>query len=274
MSQTIRKAGMATGVADWTSVRSINIILTISRNDYSVQGDQAHQIHSYSVRPLGKIRNMKYTINIFSALILFFASCSKDDPLQQEGQVIITTAADGILTSDGCSGTSGFSAPKVLELYINGTVDMSDYSFQVESNGVSPSGIEWSSDILSELGSVSNDYVYLVTFGETTFAEMYPDAKMTVVTTNFDGNDAIRIVNIRTNIITDILGDPYDVSDANDNTAAWDFMDSFIQRNQGSAPNYGVFNPDEWRIYGTSYFSINNITTCDLFIETVDLGTF
>ena len=50
--------------------------------------------------------------------------------------VIITRVVDGGLASDGCSGSSGASSPKAIELYVDGTINFTGYTYDLYSNGV------------------------------------------------------------------------------------------------------------------------------------------
>lgn len=69
---------------------------------------------------------------------------------------IITAIVDG-----DCTGGN----PKLLEIYANGAVDFSLYSLENQINA----NIVWgNTQDLSALGTVTNDFVYIITSGSTT----------------------------------------------------------------------------------------------------------
>ena len=188
--------------------------------------------------------------------------------------VVITAILDGKAPSDGCSGASGSSSPKAIELYVDGTVDFTGYKYEAEANG-SSSGETWSSEDISSLGVRTNEFVYIVALGETTLYEMYTGATANnthVGGSSFNGNDAIRITD-GTNVL-DQLGDPSDVTGSSDHDNPWEYEDSYISRKDGSTANSGTFNVSNWNVPGRNYFDNNSITSCAAMLAEVKFGTF
>ncbi len=176
------------------------------------------------------------------------------------GFPVITGIVDGTLASDGCSGSGGSSSPKFIEIYVNGTVNFTGYSMDNESNGAADTASEnWYSADISALGVKTDEFVYLVPLGETTFVEMYPDATYITAGPSGNGNDAFRIVD-PSDVVIDQFGTPTDVTGSSDHDAAWDYEDSFARRNATSTANAGVFNVANWTMGADNEFDAPNNT--------------
>lgn len=189
--------------------------------------------------------------------------------------VIITAVIDGKAPSDGCSGSSGSSNPKAVELYVDGTVDFTNYTYEVESNGPSSGNLSWSSEDISSLGVRTNEFVYISPGSTQTLFEMYSGATSSNTFdggSSFNGNDAIRITD-GTNIL-DQFGDPNDVTGSSDHDNPWAYQDSFATRKSGTTANGGTFNVTDWNILGDNYFDSNSITSCSAMLAVVQFGTF
>ncbi len=187
--------------------------------------------------------------------------------------LIITRIIDGKAPSDGCSGSSGASSPKAVEIYVDGTIDFTGYKYEIESNGTSAGVASWNSTDISSLGSRTNEFVYICPLGTTTLYEMYSGASAANTHaggTQYNGNDAIRITD-GANVL-DQYGDPLDV-EAGD-YSAWDNVDSYAKRNDGSTANAGAFNESNWTIPGGDYFDTNGISSCADMLAEVDFGGY
>ncbi|MEZ4854620.1 T9SS type A sorting domain-containing protein [Flavobacterium sp.] len=198
--------------------------------------------------------------------------------------VVITTVIDGTLPSDGCAGSSGSSNPKLVELYVSGTVDLTNYRLQTESNGAADAAsISWNTGCdLTALGTVTDSFIYLVGAGETTFTEMYPSATPAAGLTslpNGNGNDAYRVAlydapGTAGNLVSvmDQFGDPLDLP-VNDYSAAWCYQDSYAKRNNGVVANGGTFDSSTFTYGGNAAFASPN-NTCAFITAAVPVGTF
>jgi len=212
---------------------------------------------------------------IYTLLVALFASFALGQ------NVVITTVVDGTLSALGCNESGGgVASPKVVELYVTGTVNFENYRLQSETNGAaSEDAISWNSGaLLSPLGTVTNSFVYLVyaqnSDTDVLFHEMYPN-----ITTNYirsstmpngNGNDAYRLVDNNNNVI-DQFGNPLDISGTNDYSAVWAYRDGYAKRNEGFGPNGGDFDPDSFTYGYLAFVAPNN--TCEYIISTINLGT-
>jgi hypothetical protein len=200
--------------------------------------------------------------------------------------VVITRVVDGTLGSGGCtSTTTGTSSPKIVEMYVSGTVNFTNYRFQTESNGaVDAAAISWSGNLdLTPLGSKTNEFVYLVVSPTTTFNEMYPSIVLPTGLTagnipNGNGNDAYRIAIYDAptagNLVSvvDQFGNPLDLP-ANDYSAAWCYQDSYANRNNGVPANGGTFVTNSFTYGGNAAFVAPN-NTCAFISTAINLGSF
>ncbi|APZ45320.1 hypothetical protein BW723_02950 [Polaribacter reichenbachii] len=205
--------------------------------------------------------------NYFFALLMLTIS------LSGFGQsIIITSIIDGKAPSDGCSGSTGSSSPKAIELYVSGTINFAGHKFEAEANG-SSSGESWSSEDISSLGTRTDEFVYIVVLGESTLYGMYSGATVTntyVGGPSFNGNDAIRITD-GTNVL-DQFGDPSDVSGSSDHDNSWEYEDSFATRKSGSSSNSGSFDINNWVLPGRNY--LDDKTSCAEMLAEINLGTY
>jgi hypothetical protein len=199
--------------------------------------------------------------------------------------VVITTIVDGTLGPDGCASTNGTSSPKIAEMYVSGTVDFTNYRFQIESNGAADASlISWSAGLdLTPLGTVTNSFVYLVGLGATTFNEMYPSIVLpafSAASVNGNGNDAYRIAITdgammpETLSVVDQFGDPLDIPTGSaDYSAIWAYQDSFAKRNDGVAANGGAFVSSSFTYGGNGAF-VNPNNNCAFLVSAINLGSF
>ncbi len=216
---------------------------------------------------------------LYTLLLLVFTSFGFSQ------SVVITKIIDGTLPSDGCSGITGTSSPKVVEMYVSGTLDFTNYRFQTESNGaVDLATIAWNSGLdLTPLGTKTNEFVYLVSGTPTTFNEMYPSIVLPTGLTagnipNGNGNDAYRIATYDAptagNLLSiiDQFGNPLDMP-VNDYSAAWCYQDSYASRNNGVLANAGTFVTSTFTYGGNAAFVAPN-NNCAFIIAAVPLASY
>ena len=187
--------------------------------------------------------------------------------------VVITAILDGKAPSDGCSGSSGSSNPKALELYVSGTVDFNGYKYEAEANGPSSSGESWSSEDISSLGIRTDEFVYIAASGATVLYELYSGATAAntyVGGSSFNGNDALRITD-GTNVL-DQFGNPSDVTGSSDHDNSWEYEDSFATRKSGSTANSGAFDVSNWVVPGRNY--LDDKTSCGEMLSEVNFGSY
>ncbi len=169
-----------------------------------------------------------------------------------EPAVVITGILDGTLSS----------GPRVIELYINGTVDLSEYALE-RSLGGQP----WS-DRINLSGVYTNEFVYLIgtlnsgpakfntVFGtEGDFANHALESSLIVC----DGNDAFRLLKGET--VVDQVYWP---------TSAFGYEDSFLYRRNQTGPD-GGWTADNWSIPGND---ILDGKTAEQIAQLVPFGTY
>lgn len=204
--------------------------------------------------------------------------------------VVITTIVDGTLPANGCQpGTpSGSSSPKIVEMYVTGTVDFTGMKFQTESNGIIPPNttVTWNAGLeLTPIGTVSNSFVYLVYYitadgAPITFNEMYPSIVLPTGLAvgnlpNGNGNDAYRILAADGTTVIDQFGNPNDLTlpAPDDYNAVWAYQDSYAKRNNGVGPNGGNFVSSSFTYGGNNLFDSPN-NTCEFLSTAINLGSF
>ena len=156
---------------------------------------------------------------------------------------IITMIADG-----DCAGGN----PRVVEIYANGTVDFTMYSFQKQSNGGA-----WGTDLdLSLLGTRTDEFVYVYRESATgvgTFAADFPsvvtastlsteDVMAGISTLNINGDDGIRIIETASIAVIDQFA-PNGVDGTGE---SWEYKDGYIKRNNSIGANAGAFVAANW----------------------------
>ncbi len=169
-----------------------------------------------------------------------------------EPAVVITGILDGTLSS----------GPRAIELYVNGTVDLSEYALE-RSLGGQP----WS-DRISLSGVYTNAFVYLIgtlnsglakfntVFGmEGDFANHALESSLIVC----DGNDAFRLLKGET--VVDQVYWP---------TSAFGYEDSFLYRRNQTGPD-GGWTADNWTIPGND---ILDGKTAEQIAQIVPFGTY
>ncbi len=154
-----------------------------------------------------------------------------------------TTSAEVIITGI-LDGTLPGGDPKVIELYIDGTVDFAGYNLLRSSNG-NPFG---SASDLSGLGIITDSFVYLTTtsdlvdfvaiFGNSgDFANVFEIGNVTG-----NGDDGFQIANASAVVIDQVWQE--DTSDA--------YLDSYLYRMDGTGPDGATWTPGNWFIPGNN----------------------
>jgi hypothetical protein len=184
------------------------------------------------------------------------------------------TFAQPILTAliDGpCTG--GF--PKVCEIYANGTVDFTAFSFQNQTNA----NTTWSATPLdlSPLGSRSNEYVYVIYTGADVsiataeFPSITASNSIESSLMNLNGDDRVRIINTSTLAVIDQFG----VTDLDGSNESWEWLDTYAKRVNGTGPDAG-FTEANWTFGAVNLFD-SGAGTClsEAQLQTiVPLGVF
>lgn len=153
-------------------------------------------------------------------------------------------AQDAIITGyvdSPCPGADG----RTIEIYVNGTVDFTDWNLARQSNG---GGFTTNVDLTS-LGSLTDEFVY-VTNDEATL-----DVEFTINSTTHNviensvissnGDDAFQITDAG-----DVVVDRFGEENVDGTGTAWEHVDTYYYRNDGATANAGAFDPANWT-FGT-----------------------
>ncbi len=149
----------------------------------------------------------------------------------------ITFAQEALITGyvdSPCEGAKG----RVLEIYVNGTIDFTDWSVVRQANG---KGYTTSLDI-SSFGSITDTFIYITDDADifsTEFGITENIIENSVISSN--GDDGFQIVDADEVVIDRFGEDGVDGSDT-----PWEHVDSFYLRNSGSSANGGDFDSENW----------------------------
>lgn len=150
-------------------------------------------------------------------------------------EIILT----GVLDGDLSGGT-----PKVVELYVNGTENLSEYKFAYQQN----SGTAWTYTGSGMTGTFTDEFVYLVDSGNedeflTSFGSSGDFANVvTVGSIAHNGDDRVGIASS-----ADVLLDSFGVAGEDGSGKAWEYQDGYAYRKNGTGPDT-VFNIANWNV--------------------------
>lgn len=185
--------------------------------------------------------------------------------------VVITTIVDGTLADSPCTSDDNGSLPRFIELYVSGTIDFQGYDLDVELNGPNSSSGDWVSKNISDLGTITNQFVYLIKKTDTTsFEAVFPGkTKIGISLGTINGNDSFRVEDPNGNII-DIFGNPSEITDSSF-FGTWSYKDSYAKRKNGKIANAGNFNEDDFFYAGEN--ALDN-ADCNSLANAVNLGSY
>lgn len=162
-----------------------------------------------------------------------------------------------------CGGADG----RVLEIYVNGTIDFTGWNVARQSNGGG-----YSSNIdISSFGTVTDDFIYL-TNNQATFENEFGTQTNIIQTGSIssNGDDAFQIVDNNSTVI-----DRFGEENIDGTGTVWEHENSYYLRNNGSAANGGNFDATNWTFGAID--ALNNEGLCNggsAFSQTVALGSF
>ncbi len=179
-------------------------------------------------------------------------------------QPIITAIIDG-----DCTGGN----PKVVEIFASGTVDFTQFTFELQTNA----NTNWASPTsLAPFGTRTNSFVYITTTGSaaaiaTEFPSINATNSLTTGAANFNGDDRVRIIDAAMATV-----DQFGESSTSGTGQAWEYIDSFAKRVSGTGPE-STFNPASWSYGGVRF--LDNQGVCQggsITFETLigGLGTY
>ena len=170
---------------------------------------------------------------------------------------IITAIVDGNCAED---------SPKILEVYAKGTVDFSLFTIQNQTDSNSTWG---NSQSLTELGTITNAFVYITTSNSTSSLETeFPSITNSTPiiisnTANVNGNDRVRIIfNPDQSVI-----DQYGETDEDGTGKSWEYKDSYAKRIYETTTN-GAFVEANWIFGGVGF--LDGLGVCQGGSETLE----
>lgn len=177
-------------------------------------------------------------------------------------RVAITGVMDG-----PCSG----GTPKAVEIYVEGTIDFATAGYDLVIRSNSSAWDNSSGQSLAGLGTVTDGFAYLVnntgqiTQFQTEFPVIAGGVDFTITNTSevdHNGDDSYRIVDSG-EITIDQFG-----GDSDGTGTAWDYLDTFAVRNNGTGPDSGGFVQANWTFSATNFLDGKGLCNTDSTLET------
>lgn len=150
------------------------------------------------------------------------------------GSLIITGVIDGPLTG---------GLPKAVELYVaNNIADLSEYGIGSANNGGGTDGVEFT---FPAVAATAGDFIYVATEATqfTTWFGFAPDYTNSNAT-NVNGDDALELF-FQSSVI-DVFGD----INASGTGSAWEYLDGWAYRVDGTGPDGTTFVLGNWSFSG------------------------
>ncbi|RRO25902.1 fibronectin type III domain-containing protein, partial [Flavobacteriaceae bacterium 14752] len=159
-----------------------------------------------------------------------FAYTSYDTYKNNASNTVVIT---GYIDST-CSNNDG----RTLELYVDGNVDLSGWSVNVQNNG---SGFTNSIDLTS-LGVINDAFVYITNNAAVLNSEFGISTNIIVDSSiESDGDEAFQVVDNTLSVI-----DKFGVENVDGTNTDWEHSDSFFYRQNGVVSNNGNFDTSNW----------------------------
>ena len=134
-----------------------------------------------------------------------------------------------------CAGGIG----KTLEMYVDGTLDLTDWTIETRANANNFPGSVIS---LADLGTITDSFIYATNSSETFIAEF--GITSNVIESNSieaNGNDGFQIVDNNANVVDRFSEDGVDGTGT-----AWEYLDTYFYRKDLATPNGGSFDVANW----------------------------
>ncbi len=139
----------------------------------------------------------------------------------------------------------GETALRLIELYVDGTVDVTNLKIQFQQSA----NDFWVINNTIGIGEYTDTFLYVVNDTDV-FDTEFPGIRTALNTTtgtiisNVEGGDKVRLVDTSNgDAVIDIFG----IDGQNGENTSWNFSNSYVKRNNGSGPNT-TFTESEWTI--------------------------
>jgi len=154
--------------------------------------------------------------------------------------VIITSIISGT-----CPNESGESGAEIVELYVDGSVDVTDLRIQFQFSFAS----FWAVTSTIGTGVVTDSFLYVVNDIEAMNRE-FPgigtanNTTQSTILFGVSGGDKIRLIDLAN---SDAVLDIYGIDGENGENESWNFRESYVQRNDNQSPT-ATFDESQWTI--------------------------
>ena len=182
----------------------------------------------------------------------------------------IPTASDLIITAAFDGPLSG-GTPKGIELYVVNTIsDLSYFGVGSANNGGGSDGMEFQLSGSANAG----DFIYVAS-ENTEFSNWFGFARnFTSSAMGINGDDAIELFYDATpsssggEVVADVFGD----INTDGSGEAWEYLDSWAYRNNGTGPNGSIWTIGNWSFGGVD--ALDGETTNSTATTAIPIGTY
>ena len=158
-----------------------------------------------------------------------------------------------------CSGAT----PRAVEIYVDGTIDFTDWDLSRQSNGGS---FNYNID-LTTLGVISNAFVYVTNSISNLDAEFgITENVISNSGISSNGDDAFQLTDNSSAVI-----DRFGEVGVDGTGTAWEHVDTYAYRNDIASPNAGLFDSNNWTFGAQNLLDGTCGTTLN---DLVPLGTY
>ncbi len=171
--------------------------------------------------------------------------------------------SDLILTAVFDAGLTG-GTPKGVEIYVlNDVADLSIYGIGTANNGGGTDGQEFT---FPAVPATAGDFIYVSSEAPQFLAFFGFDSDYVDGALGINGDDAIEL--FQNGVVVDIYGD----INVDGSGQAWDYLDSWAYRANGTSPSDSTFALGDWLIPGINV--LDNETTNASAAQPIPIGTF
>lgn len=169
---------------------------------------------------------------------------------------------------EGACGTSSQEAPRVIELYVDGTLDTSSFNIEVQI------GTSWFFPSVFS-GTYTDEFLYIISDGnafDTEFPGIPATNKQVGNAASFaDGVRAVRIIDTaNANAVVDIYG----VDGTSGSGESWEYSNTYAKRNDGTSGS-AIFSSSNWTFNAIdALVGLGSCNSSAILDDTVQLGSY
>lgn len=154
---------------------------------------------------------------------------------------LAVTANAGVTITGLIDGPRSGGIPKAIELYADGTVDLSEWSLKSANNGAS----SWSVTFDAMTGTATDEFIY-VEYGNGMLPYFGFGSDYSSSVVNHNGDDTIGL--FHDDVLVDIIGE----LGVDGTGEAWECLDSYLYRQDFTQPST-TWNAADWIVPGTNH---------------------